>query len=331
MDLQKIGEFGLLRRVRKWMTTSDPSLIQGIGDDVAVFETGRKVFLATTDILIEDIHFERTWIDPYHLGKKALAVNLSDIAAMGGRPKYFLLSLGLPKSLSLSFVSRFYRGLREMAKQFQVDLIGGDTSLSQNLIINICLLGEAEKGSLLYRKGANVGDDLFVTGTLGDSALGLKILQRKGLKAKAQQGLIERHLSPCPRTDLGQAIGRDRLASAMIDVSDGLLIDTTHLLEESGKGARIREDQIPLSKLYQKHISSYSKDYYQMALSGGEDYELLFTAPTKMRKKVSSLAVIHKIPITRIGEILPQEKGFRIVRRDGTEYFPSHLGFDHFK
>jgi thiamine-monophosphate kinase len=117
----------------------------------------------------------------------------------------------------------------------------------------------------------------------------------------------------------------------MIDVSDGLLIDTTHLLEESGKGARIREDQIPLSKLYQKHISSYSKDYYQMALSGGEDYELLFTAPPRTRKKLSSLVLIHKIPITRIGEILPQKKGFRIVRRDGTEYAPSHLGFDHFK
>jgi len=330
VDLKKIGEFGLLGRVRKWMKASDPSLIQGIGDDVAVFETGKKVFLATTDILIEDIHFERTWSDPYHLGKKALAVNLSDIAAMGGRPKYFLLSLGLPKNLSLSFVSRFYRGLREMAKRFQVDLIGGDTSLSQNLIINICLLGEGEKRNLLYRKGANVGDDLFVTGTLGDSALGLKILQRKGLKAKTD-GLIERHLSPCPRTDLGQAIGRDRLATAMIDVSDGLLIDTTHLLEESGRGARIWEDQIPLSRLYQKHISSYSKDYYQMALSGGEDYELLFTAPQKMRKKVFSLALIHKIPITRIGEILPQKKGFRIVRGDGTEYSPSCLGFNHFK
>ncbi|HSB07809.1 MAG TPA: thiamine-phosphate kinase [Thermodesulfobacteriota bacterium] len=330
MDLQKIGEFGLLRRVRKWMKASDSSLIQGIGDDVAVFETGRKVFLATTDILIEDIHFERTRIAPYHLGKKALAVNLSDIAAMGGKPKYFLLSLGLRKSLSLSFVSLLYRGLREMAKQFQVDLIGGDTSLSQNLIINICLLGEGEKRNLLYRNGAKVGDDLFVTGTLGDSALGLKILQRKGLKGRPE-GLIKRHLSPYPRIGLGQAIGRGRLANAMIDVSDGLLIDTTHLLEESRRGVRIREDQIPLSRLYRKHIPSYSKDYYQMALSGGEDYELLFTAPQEMRSRISSLALIHKIPITRIGEILPQKEGFRIVRGDGTEYSPSHLGFDHFK
>ena len=330
LDLRKIGEFGLLGRVRRWMKASDPSLIQGIGDDVAVFETGRKVFLATTDILIEGVHFERTWIDPYHLGKKALAVNLSDIAAMGGTPRYFLLSLGLPKDLAFSFVSRFYRGLKEMAKQFGVNLIGGDTSLSQKVIINICLLGEGEKRKLLYRKGSNVGDDLFVTGTLGDSALGLRMLRRKDLRAKSE-GLIARHLSPMPRIDLGKAIARQRLATAMIDVSDGLLIDTNHLLEESGKGVRIREDWIPLSKLYRKYVSSYSKDYFQMALSGGEDYELLFTAQPKMRGKISSLALNYKIPVTRIGEILPSRKGIRIVRKDGTEYFPTHLGFDHFK
>jgi thiamine-monophosphate kinase len=330
VDLRKIGEFGLLQRVRKWMKASDPSLLQGIGDDVAVFETGRKVFLATTDLLIEDIHFERTWMDPYHLGKKALAVNLSDIAAMGGTPKYFLLSLGLPKGLTLAFLTRFYRGLKEMSRQFQVDLIGGDTSLSQKIIINICLLGEGERRRLLYRKGANVGDDLFVTGTLGDSALGLRILQRRGLKTKPQ-GLIARHLSPIPRIDLGKTIARQRLATAMIDVSDGLLIDTHHLLEENGKGARIREDWIPLSMLYRKYIFSYSKDYYQMALSGGEDYELLFSARPKMRGKISSLALMCKTPVTRIGEILPSKNGFRILRKDGTEYSPTHLGFDHFK
>lgn len=330
VDLREIGEFGLLRRVRRWMKASDPSLIQGIGDDVAVFETGRKVFLATTDILIEGIHFERTWMDPYHLGKKALAVNLSDIAAMGGTPKYFLLSLGLPKDLPLSFVTHFYRGLKEMAKQFQVDLVGGDTSVSDKVIVNICLLGEGDRRNLLYRKGAHVGDDLFVTGTLGDSALGLRILQRKDLKKKPE-GLIARHLSPIPRIDFGRTLARQRLATAMIDVSDGLLIDTGHLLEENGKGARIREDLIPLSKLYRKHISSCSRGYYQMALSGGEDYELLFTAPPGMRGKIASLSLVCKIPVTRIGEILPSKKGFRIVRKDGTEYVPIHLGFDHFR
>ena len=328
--LREIGEFGLIDRIRQWMTASDPALLQGIGDDVAVIEMHDKVLLVTTDILIESIHFNRSWIDPYRLGKKALIVNLSDIAAMGGIPKYFLISLGLPKNLPLPFISLFYRGLKEAAKRFRVDLIGGDTSLSQKIVINICLLGEGKRGNLLFRRGAKVGNDLFVSGTLGDAALGLKILQKEGLMGRPK-GLIEKHLSPCPRIDLGQAISRHRLATAMIDVSDGLLIDTTHLLEESGVGARIWEDRIPLSKPYRKWIHLYSKDPYQIALTGGEDYELLFTASSEMRKKISNLALSSKIPITRIGEILPRKEGLRIIRKDGTEYSPDRLGFEHFR
>jgi thiamine-monophosphate kinase len=330
MNLQEIGEFGLIGRIRKWMAASDPALIQGIGDDVAVIEVGGKVVLVTTDILIEDIHFKSSWIDPYRLGKKALIVNLSDIAAMGGTPKYFLISIGLPKNLSLSFISSFYRGLKEGAKRFQVDLIGGDTSLSQKIVINICLLGEGRKGRLLFRSGARVGDDLFVSGTLGDAALGLRMLQKRGLKG-GPKSLIEKHLSPFPRIKLGQTIAQHRWASSMIDISDGLLIDTNHLLEESKVGARIWEDRIPLSRLYRKWARFFSKDPYQMALSGGEDYELLFTAPPEMRKRISNLALSLEIPITRIGEILPQKKGFRIIQKDGKEYAPSRLGFEHFK
>ena len=333
MNLREIGEFGLIDRIRKWMTASDPALLQGIGDDVAVIDMGEmhdKVLLVTTDILIEGIHFNRSWIDPYRLGKKALIVNLSDIAAMGGIPKYFLISLGLPKNLPLPFVSLFYRGLKEGAKRYQVDLIGGDTSLSQRIVINICLLGEGTRGNLLFRRGAKVGNDLFVSGTLGDAALGLIILQKEGLTGR-RKGLIEKHLSPCPRINLGQAISKNRLATAMIDVSDGLLIDTTHLLKESGVGARIWEDRILLSKAYRKWIHLYSKDPYQIALTGGEDYELLFTASSETRKKISNLALSSEIPITRIGEILPRKDGLRIIRKDGAEYSPDLLGFEHFK
>jgi len=330
MDLREIGEFGLIARIRKWMAASDPYLIQGIGDDVAVIEMGSKALLVTTDILIEGIHFDRAWIDPYRLGKKSLFVNLSDIAAMGGTPKYFLISLGIPKNLPFSFVSLFYRGLKDGAKKFQVDLIGGDTSLSKKIIINICLLGEGKKQNLLFRKGAKVGDDLYVSGTLGDAVLGLKILQKKGPRG-GPKGLVEKHLSPSPRIQLGKAIGKHRWATAMIDVSDGLLIDAKHLLEESKVGARIWEDRIPLSGLYRKWIHSYSKDHYQLALSGGEDYELLFTAPIQTRGKISALARSSKISITRIGEILPQKEGFYIIKKDGKEYFPPRLGFEHFK
>ena len=330
MDLREIGEFGLIDRIRKWITATDPASVQGIGDDVAVIEIRGRGILITTDILIEDIHFERKWIDPYHLGKKALMVNLSDIAAMGGTPKYFLISLGLPKNLPVSFVSSFYKGLKEEAKRFRVDLIGGDTSLAQKIIINICLLGEGKVGTLLFRKGAKVGNDLFVSGTLGDSALGLKILQKNGFNGRPKV-LIKKHLSPSPRIQLGQAIARHRWGTAMMDVSDGLLIDTSHLLEESGVGAKIWEDRIPLSKLYKRCVLSYSKDFYQLALGGGEDYELLFTAPPEVRKKISRLAISLKIPITWIGKILPKKEGFRLIKKNGREYFPSRLGFEHFR
>ena len=328
--LHEIGEFGLINRIRKWSPASHGDVVRGIGDDVAVIDIGKKALLVTTDILIEDIHFERSWTDPYCLGKKALAVNLSDIASMGGIPRYFLVSIGLPKALPFPFVSLFYRGLIEEAKQFQVDLIGGDTSLSQKIVINICLMGEGKKEILLYRNGAKVGEDLYVSGTLGDSALGLRMLLEKGRMEKPKR-LIQKHLSPIPRIELGQAIARRRLATAMIDVSDGLLIDTGHLLEESKVGVRIWEDRIPLSRDYQKWIHTYSRDPFQMALSGGEDYELLFTAPPNMRKKISSLASSLKIPITRVGEILPEKEGFCLLRTGGEEVYPNRLGFDHFK
>ncbi|NWG01682.1 MAG: thiamine-phosphate kinase [Syntrophaceae bacterium] len=330
MDLRRIGEFGLIHRIRKWTDASGPDLIQGIGDDVAVVEMGSKALLVTTDILIEGIHFHPSWMDPYSLGRKSLAVNLSDIASMGGIPKYYLVSIGLPKNLPLSFISSFYRGLKQEAKRFRVQLVGGDTSLSQKIIVNICLLGEGEKKNLLFRKGARVGDDLFVSGKLGDAALGLKLLQKKS-KIKGSEGLIKKHLFPCPRVELGQALARDHVATAMIDVSDGLLIDTSHLIEESGVGALIWEDRIPLSRLYRKWVRSFLKDPFQFALSGGEDYELLFTASSDRREEMTSLTRMFKIPITRIGKILPKNEGFRLIKKDGKEDLPSPLGFEHFK
>ena len=329
LTLGDIGEFGLINRVRKWMSSSTPALLQGIGDDVAVMEMGNRILLATTDVLIEGIHFERSWTDPYRLGKKSLAVNLSDIAAMGGTPRYFLISLGLPKHLPLSFISRFYLGLKETAKRYRVDLVGGNTSLSKKMMITVCLLGEGKKKDLLFRNGARVGDELFVSGTLGDSALGLKILQKKGPR-KGPRQLIERHLSPCPRVELGQAIARHRCATAMIDISDGLLSDTRHIMEESNVGAMIWEDRIPLSPSYRRASAMYSKNPVHMAVSGGEDYELLFTAPPEKKGEISSLSRSLKIPIVCVGRILPKAKKLIVVRNDETTYVPSRFGFDHF-
>lgn len=330
MKLGELGEFGLIGRISKWLPPARPGLIRGIGDDVAVVDMGRKALLITTDLLIEGVHFDRSWTAPYRLGKKSLAVNLSDIAATGGTPTYFVISLGLPRDLPLSFISDFYRGLRETAKRFQVDLVGGDTSLSQKIIVNICLFGEGRKGRLLFRNGASAGDRLFVSGTLGDAALGLKILKRKGMKA-GPRGLVEKHLSPLPRLALGQALAGSGWATAMIDVSDGLLIDTRHVLEESQAGARIWENRIPLSRRYRRWILSYARRPYELALSGGEDYELLFTAPPQHAARIFGLAASLRVPVSAIGEILPRGEGFRIIRRDGKAYSPSRWGFEHFR
>ncbi len=328
--LQEIGEFGLIDKIRKWMVPSLPEIVRSIGDDVAVVDLGKKVLLITTDILIEGIHFERSWMDPYRLGRKALAVNLSDIASMGGNPKYFLISIGLPKSLPLSFVSTLYRGFKDEAGQFGVDLIGGDTSLSQKIVINVCLIGEGHRKNLLYRNGARAGNDLYVSGTIGDSALGLRFLKDRSIK-KRPKGLIEKHLLPKPRIELGRVLAQRHLASAVIDVSDGLINDTLHLLEESKVGARIWRDCIPLSKEYRKWVRVYSEDPYRFALSGGEDYELLFTASPRRRSIISSLSNTLRIPITRIGVILEVRKGFELLGSDDEPIFQYQQGFDHFK
>jgi thiamine-monophosphate kinase len=330
MDLRELGEFGLIGRIRMWTKSSHPKVIQGIGDDVAVMETGNRLLLVTTDMLIEGIHFERTWMDPFHLAKKALMVNLSDIAAMGGIPRYFLISLGIPRTLPFSFVSRFYRGIRQGSSRFGMALVGGDTSVSRKIIVNVCLLGEGERGAVLFRKGARVGDDLWVSGTLGDSALGLQILRRKGPQ-RQEKGLVEKHLSPIPRLPLGQVLAEKHLASAMIDVSDGLLSDASHLLEESKVGAMICEEKIPLSRAYRETVHAYANNPYRFALTGGEDYELLFTSPPKSREQMSSLSASLRLRITRIGKIVPRQRGLQVVTEKRGEYSPARLGHDHFR
>lgn len=333
VTVSALGELGLLRRIGKWAGERSSRLVQGVGDDVAVMETGdgsQTCLLATTDMLVEDVDFRLSWTDPFLLGKKALAVNLSDIAAMGGRPLYFLVSLGLPRHIPVAFVSSLYRGLREMARRYQTLLVGGDLTLSRKIVINICLLGEGEKDLLAYRKGARPGDDLFVTGTLGDAALGLKILFHGGARGRGR-GLIDRHLDPTPRLELGQALCRERLANAMIDVSDGLLLDLSHVLEASCVGAQVFEECLPLSRLYRRYVHVYADGLYTLALRGGEDFELLFTASPEKKQKILSLSNDLGTPITWIGKIVSKREGLRIVRENGTSYAPRSRGYEHFK
>jgi thiamine-monophosphate kinase len=339
VELKEIGEFGLISWIRGKTSLSDPNIAAGIGDDAAVMTLPKKrVCLVTTDILIEGTHFKLDYTDPLRLGKKALSINLSDIAAMGGTPQYFLVSMGLPGHLPLSWIEEFFHGVQQVAEEYNLSLIGGDTSLAPKLIINITLIGRGRAGEVIYRKGAQVGDQIMVTGTLGNAALGLRILKsNKGDSSISHAGdedlaeLIEKHLSPTPRIVEGQLIAKNHLASAMIDISDGLMADLGHILEESHAGAKIWISQLPLSEAYRRKGAQYISRDIDLALSGGEDYELLLTTPRKKGEKLLGLFRQSGLKITPIGEIVDPHYGLRLLLDDGREYIPRRKGYDHFK
>jgi thiamine-monophosphate kinase len=327
MKLAEIGEFGLIKAISQIADTGE-GVIKGIGDDAAVLRPSPgQVLLVTTDLLLEGVHFQLAFTDPYRLGRKALAVNLSDIAACGGQPRAMLVSLAIAADAELAFVQALYKGIIEQAKEFKVALVGGDTSHGERLLISITLIGEAEEAKIVYRSGAKEGDLIFVTGTLGDAALGLTML-KKGIK---QGYLVERHLDPVPRVREGVAIAHQGLALSMIDISDGLVADLGHILEQSRVGAEVRLSQLPLSEEYRKEVGAYSSDPFALALAGGEEYELLFTAAPAKEKAVAKLAKELGIPITSLGKIVDAAQGVIIYTEDGTEYPIAQTGHDHFK
>jgi len=339
VELKEIGEFGLISWIRGKMPLRDPNIAAGIGDDAAVMKPPkRSICLVTTDILIEDIHFRLDYTDPLRLGKKALSINLSDIAAMGGTPQYFLLSMGLPPHLPFRWVEEFFDGIQQVAERYNLSLIGGDTSLARKLTINITLIGRGKAGEVIYRKGARAGDQIMVTGTLGNAALGLQILKsHKGDPSISWNGdsdlaeLIEKHLSPTPRIAEGQLIAKNHLASAMIDISDGLMADLGHILEETRAGAKISISRLPFSEAYRRKSSQYASNDIDLAISGGEDYELLLTTPRKKGEKLLRLFNQRGLQITPIGEIVDARYGLRFFLDDGKEYRPRKRGYNHFK
>jgi thiamine-monophosphate kinase len=327
MKLAEIGEFGLIAAISQ-IAGKGPGVVMGIGDDAAVLRSAPgKVFLVTTDLLLEGVHFRLEFTDPYRLGRKALAVNLSDLAACGGTPTAFLVSLATSPEAEVAAVQALYKGMMEQAHTYGVSLIGGDTSKGKEWMISITLIGEAEEAKIAYRSGAKKGDLIFVTGTLGDSALGLKML-----KTGVREGyLIERHLDPIPRVKEGGAIARQGLATAMIDISDGLIADLGHIVEASGVGAQVYLPQLPLSSEYREQVHQYYKNLYLLALAGGEDYELLFTAPAGQQEAIKRLAADLGTPMTQIGEITEAAAGVTLVGSDGRKVPVEQRGHDHFK
>ncbi len=341
-SLRGIGEFGLIKRIAGKTKRKDKSVLVGIGDDAAVINvgvTGRSPLLVTTDSLIEDVHFRRDY-QPEALGWKALVVNISDIAAMGGVPEHYLLSLGIPEGISVAYIDRFVRGMTEAAEEFGLSMIGGDTTSSPDkFYISVTVLGKGSENVFL-RKGARAGDVIFVTGTLGDSALGLKILEEcrvqspefgvKELKLKTQNSklktIIERHLRPTPRVKEGIQLAKIGMVTSMIDISDGLLCDLGHICEESKVGARVRIDELPLSQGFNTLSAKYGG--IELALSGGEDYELLFTVRSKDVKSFMSMTEGTKY--TPIGEVL-KERVVEVIGADGSRYLPKSSGYEHFR
>ena len=328
MKLSRLGEFGLIDRIRR-QTPVGRGVKIGIGDDAAWVKNSSGTSLVTTDLLVEDIHFNLGWTSLFDLGHKALAVNLSDIAAMGGIPAYAILSLGIPANFDSAQVDAFYRGFNALAKKARVALIGGDTNVAKALIVSVCVIGHAPYPPV-RRGGAKIGDDIHVTGTLGDSALALMLFQRRmtGLKRPPFAALLARHHRPTPRVEAGAELAKNRLATAMIDISDGLLQDLGHICRASGVGAKIWNDCLPLSRAYNAFAN---KDGTLHALSGGEDYELLFCARPRDRLRVQSLAKRLRIRITRIGACERAADGLKIVDKLGRSVVVGALGHDHFK
>ena len=328
MQLRRLGEFGLIERVRR-ATPKGNGVLLGIGDDAAWVANKTRSSLVTSDILIEDVHFDLQWTSLFDLGYKTLAVNLSDIAAMGGIPAYLILGLGIPAGFSSRKIDDFYRGIRSLAAKSGVALVGGDTSIAEALYISACLIGHAPFRPVT-RGGAKQGNDIYVTGTLGDSALALSLLRKRAGEAKHGpiKYLLSRHHRPAPRLTGGALLARERLATAMIDVSDGLLQDLGHICRASNIGAVVWENKLPLSRAYRALAGQNGTKH---ALSGGEDYELLFCAHERDRSRIEKLPKRAGVMITRIGTCVPRRRGIIVLDHLGKPLAIRSQGHDHFK
>jgi thiamine-monophosphate kinase len=315
-------EFDFINSLRQRAGSSTQSLVAGIGDDAAVFRSAAgKETVITADLLVEDIDFRRTTTPPYLLGHKALAVSLSDIAAMGARPLWSLVSIGVPDDIwQTDFVERLYDGVLGLAQRYGVQLIGGDTSrTTENIVIDSIVTGECAAGTSVMRSGASPGDEIFVTGSLGAAAAGLRLIERGAHLAEQNLGdddsqkldhILLRQLRPEPRVGWGIVLGEERLATSMIDLSDGLSSDLNHLCNASGVGALIDSSLLPVDDRVQELCGRRALDPLQLALHGGEDFELLFTV--KVGNAARLPRKVDGVEITRIGEITVAGAGVKI-------------------
>jgi thiamine-monophosphate kinase len=316
-------------------------VLRGIGEDAAIIRpSARRQWLITTDLLAEGVHFLAGEANAVDIGYKAALANLSDIAAMGGIPHYVLVSIAIPASRSTRDIERLYQGLMRACRTHHVELIGGDTSSSrQGLFISITLIGSVTPGRALRRDGARAGDLLYVTGTLGDSLAGLTLLTRasrnlgrsmRGLSLTHQRYLIGRHMRPSPRLRAGQLLSSLRLATSAIDISDGLAGDLSRLCEQSGIGADLETKRIPCSAALKAYCRLTRRDPTKLALQGGEDYELLFTARPGNAARLARLGRRFGCRLSCLGVIRSKRDGLRLRGPQGKTTRLTLRGYEHF-
>jgi thiamine-monophosphate kinase len=331
--MKKPGEFDLIDTIRKKCRPHSTGIVLGIGDDTAIVEpTPGRQLLVTTDALMEGVHFLPHIISPYLLGRKAVFVNLSDVAAMGGIPKFILLALALPESLAPEWIEKFYDGVESACEHYSLSVIGGNLSRSfQGIFLSVTLVGEVESGSGLQRNGAKITDSIFTTGYLGDAAGGVELALAGISQEGGEGGRLSRHLAPEPRMECGRFLLQNKLASACIDVSDGLSSDLHHICEASGVGAVIYKSRLPVSQGLRQCEPLLKKEACLYALNGGEDYELLFTVPEEKRDQILSHWPAGFPVLTEIGRIMAREEGVSLMGLEGKSAPLQRGGFDHFK
>jgi thiamine-monophosphate kinase len=326
----------LIGAIRRLLAEDMPGVVLGVGDDAALVEMGSHLGILTTDMLVEGVHFDRETVSANDLGYKALAVNVSDVAAMGGSPRYGMVSLGLPEEVEASWVVELYGGLRDAAGEYAMAVVGGDTSRSDRLVVSVAVTGEVARGGAVTRSGARPGDRVVVTGALGASAGGLKLLQAPPhdvaqiVSSEWGRTLLNSHLRPAARVGEGQTLAQSG-ATAMMDVSDGLAKDLGRLCEASEVGAAVVLADVPVA-LSLKEIADVlpGVDPLTLALEGGEDYELLATLPpTAVGNAASKLAERFGTQLTDVGEIR-EGRGLVAIESDGSERPLEPTGWDHF-
>jgi thiamine-monophosphate kinase len=337
-EIHSIGEFGLIDRIKSKVKTINPSTVLGIDDDAAVIDANNLYTLLSTDMLLEGIHFDLSYMPLQHLGYKSIVVNVSDIAAMNGRPKQITVNLGLSNRFSVEAVDALYDGILRASENYKLDLVGGDTTASASgLVISVSILGEVEKDKLVMRKSAHLNDIICVTGDLGAAYLGLQVLEREKQeflanpemqpKLKGYDYVVGRQLRPEARMDIVYELDDLHIIpTSMIDVSDGLASDLKHLCKQSGLGANIYEDKLPYDHQTLQTAVEFKMDVITCIMNGGEDYELLFTISHEDFEKIKNHRDIHFI-----GYMQAEDQGISLITEAGNAVPVKAQGWDHFE